>query len=332
MKSSLPNPSNASLDDVLTAMHASPTKKGFIRLQAIHFLLQGFDKDFVAKAALSTVRTVNRWIVRFNESGIDGLIDRPRPGRPCAITTAQAEYIQELLDTPSQADKEHWTLCALHGYLIETISLECSYSTLVRTVHRQGYVLRFPRSQPMEQDEEKRRHYLEKLKVWEQQYDEIWYIDECGIEGDPRPRRRWVKKGEKRTVPYSGLHIRESVIGAVCSQTGEIEALQVSHCNAEIFQIFLDQLAKQLKGRNVLLILDNASWHRAKALNWHGLEHAYLPPYSPDFNPIERLWLRLKAEFFTDWIAKTPQELTQRITKALLAFMKKQTAVKSICA
>ena len=56
-----------------------------------------------------------------------------------------------------------------------------------------------------------------------------------------------------------------------------------------------------------LLILDNASWHKAQRLNWHHFEVHYLPGYSPDFNPIERLWLRLKADFFSDFIAKSPK-------------------------
>ena len=61
-----------------------------------------------------------------------------------------------------------------------------------------------------------------------------------------------------------------------------------------------------------VLIVDNASWHKAQRLNWHHFEVHYLPGYSPDFNPIERLWLRLKADFFSDFIAKSPDELTQR--------------------
>lgn len=331
MKETRPNPSNASAEDVFTAMHASPTKKGFIRLQAIYFLLQNHDKEFVAKAALTSVRTLNRWIDSFNESGIDGLIECQKSGRPRIIQPEVEKQITDLLDDPSKAQREHWTLKTLHGYLTEEISLDCSYSTLVRMVHKENYVYRFPRPQCIDQDEELRRNYLEKLKKWEQEYEHIWYIDEVGFEGDPRPRRRWVRKGEKRTVPYAGTHIRESVIGAVCPQNGEFVALQVSHCNADIFQIFLDHLAKELKTDNCLLIMDNASWHKAKSLNWHGIDHDYLPPYSPDFNPIERLWLRIKADFFTDWVARKPIELTQRVTKAILAFMKRRNDVKSIC-
>ena len=65
-----------------------------------------------------------------------------------------------------------------------------------------------------------------------------------------------------------------------------------------------------------LLIMDNSSWH--KNIDWGKFEPLYLPPYSPDLNPIERLWLLVKAQWFTDFIAKTRAELMQRLDKALV--------------
>jgi transposase len=50
------------------------------------------------------------------------------------------------------------------------------------------------------------------------------------------------------------------------------------------------------QGTRQLPILDNASWHRAGRVNWHHFEPKFLAGYSPDFNPIERLWLRLKLK------------------------------------
>lgn len=44
-------------------------------------------------------------------------------------------------------------------------------------------------------------------------------------------------------------------------------------------------------------VLDNASWHKTKRLNWHHIEAVYLTAYSSDFNPIERLWQHLKSHY-----------------------------------
>jgi len=312
-------------------MDASPTKRGYIRLNAIFLLMEGIGKQTIAKSSLVSVHTLNRWIESFNERGIDGLIYKSRPGRSPIILGEATRKIKTILEHPDQAGYSHWTLRSLHGYLKEEIDLQCHYSTLVRKVHREGYVYRFPRSYPLHQDEQQRAVFLQNLPKWRDEGRELWYIDETGIEGDPRPRRRWVQKGEKRTVPYAGTHIRESIIGAVCPLNGRMEALQVNYCNSDMFQVFLDQLARTVDRQRVLLILDNASWHKSRQLNWHGMKHEYLPPYSPDFNPIERIWLLLKARFFTDWIALTPEQLTNRITFAINQFFINQTDVSSIC-
>ena len=69
----------------------------------------------------------------------------------------------------------------------------------------------------------------------------------------------------------------------------------------------------QTTNRQILLVLDNASWHKPKRLNWHHIKPLYLPPYSPDLNPIEILWKVLKDRFFSDWYAKTLEQLEQRV-------------------
>jgi hypothetical protein len=49
-----------------------------------------------------------------------------------------------------------------------------------------------------------------------------------------------------------------------------------------------------------ILIMDNATWHRRKATHWLRWQPKYLPPYSPDLNPIERIWLAINARWFNN--------------------------------
>ena len=67
-----------------------------------------------------------------------------------------------------------------------------------------------------------------------------------------------------------------------------------------------------------VLILDNATWHRRKTLRWHGWQPMYLPPYSPDLNPIERIWLVMKANWFNHYVCKDVDQLIDRLDKAIL--------------
>jgi transposase len=60
-------------------------------------------------------------------------------------------------------------------------------------------------------------------------------------------------------------------------------------------------------------------------------EPRYLPPYSPDFSPIERFWLRLKNDFFADFFCRTGHDLEERIIKALRHFLGNADTVASQC-
>ena len=272
---------------------------------------------------------------QFNESGIDGLLDKPRSGRPRKISPGQSDTYRELIERPETAGETHWTAKKFHGYIREEFGHEIGYRTVTRWLHEKGFRLKVPQPWPDRQDEAERRAFLERLRVWlaDEQID-LWYLDETGIEGDPRPRRRWIQKGEKGRVTKNGEHLRSSVTGMVCPRTGEFYALEFPHSDGEIFTIFLRHAnadVRRARPRN-LLICDNASWHKLKSTDWGDFEPVFLPPYSPDFNPIERLWLILKAEWFTDFVAKTREALSDRIAEALRWLIDRRDGNARTCA
>ena len=78
-------------------------------------------------------------------------------------------------------------------------------------------------------------------------------------------------------------------------------ALILPHVNTEAMQIFLDRFAKTIADdEHVAMILDQAGWHGAKALVVpSNITLVPLPPYSPELNPVERVWLYLKERFLS---------------------------------
>lgn len=317
-------------------MEAAPNKRSYVRLCAIRSLLLGIERQQVCRIHCRTDRMVRLWIELFNRGGIDALITRPKPGRPRKVKLERVrDLLVPVLEDPAQAGQVHWTGVKIHGYLKEKLSLELGYRTAVRWLHELDFHLRVPQPWPERQNEEERKRFVEELRLWcEDPTVELWFSDECGVEGDPRPRRRWVQPGKRRTVPYLGDHIRQNVIGAVAPQSGALFSLIVDGVDTEVFQVFLDQMAKAIPPKpdvRQFLIVDNASWHRAARVNWHHFQPKFLPGYSPDFNPIERLWLRLKADWFWDFIARTPQELTDRLCTALRSFINLPAKTASIC-
>ena len=332
-----PNPENATPEALRVAMEAAPNKRSYLRLAAIRSLLLGISRATVAQQFCRTERMVRLWIEQFNRGGIDALITRPRPGRP---RKAKLERVRDLLlpvlENPATAGQVHWTGVKIHGYLKEQLSLSLGYRTAVRWLHELDFHLRVPRPWPERQKEAERQKFQEELKMLAADPKvELWFGDESGVEGDPRPRRRWVQPGKPRTVPYLGDHIRQNVIGAVAPQSGQLFCLIVDGVDTDVFQFFLDEMAQAVPRKEEvrqILILDNASWHKSRRLCWHHFEPKFLPGYSPDFNPIERLWLRLKADWFWDFIARTPEALTERLCTALKSFIDDTAKTASVCA
>lgn len=319
-----PNGDNTTAAEIEVAMGAAPTKRGYVRLAAIRSLLLGVPRATVCLQFLVTDRMVRLWVHRFNESGVDGLVSKPRCGRPRKVSVRRAgDLLVPVLEDPSLAGQEHWTARKLHGYLREEHGAELGYTTVLRYLREIGYTLKFPRpwATGPGKDEGAREAFAAKLSELKGDASaRLWFSDETGVEGDPRPRRRWAKKGTEPRVPYHGGHLRRTVIGAVCPEDGSFFAMQWNGCNTAVFQAFLDELAETcppLPGRRDVLVLDNASWHKSKSVDWHHFTPLFLPPYSPDFNPIERLWLRLKTDHFASFYTREATELEERIMHAL---------------
>ena len=86
------------------------------------------------------------------------------------------------------------------------------------------------------------------------------------------------------------------ILGAIELFQTRFHYRQETVFNASTYLSFLEQLARRYRRQGAILIQDNASYHKDRDVwswfgaNRHWLEVHQLPPYSPEFNPIERLW------------------------------------------
>jgi len=85
--------------------------------------------------------------------------------------------------------------------------------------------------------------------------------------------------------------------GAVAPQTGESFWLEFSHLDGQCFQIFLDNLAAEYPEHLNVVQLDNGKFHHSSQLKIpDNILLLFQPPYSPELNPIERVWQYIKQE------------------------------------
>ena len=101
------------------------------------------------------------------------------------------------------------------------------------------------------------------------------------------------------------------------------------HCNADNFQVFLDELSKKYEPVYNILTLDNGAFHKAKSLIIpENIGLLFLPPYSPELNPAENMWAILKRKF-TNKLHHTLEEVSEFITAATASLTKE--SIKKTC-
>jgi len=85
---------------------------------------------------------------------------------------------------------------------------------------------------------------------------------------------------------------------AVNPKTGESFGLIMPTIDTQSMNKFLEEFKKHIGEKEAILIMDNASFHKSKSLKIpNGIEIRYLPPYSPELNPIERVFQDIKKHF-----------------------------------
>lgn len=157
------------------------------------------------------------------------------------------------------------------------------------------------------------------------------FYDESGFKSDMPIRRVWSPKGTRPVHNYRGNHVHCNVMGAVSPKTGVLETLLVPYVDSLVFQTFLDYLKEQTGNKRIVLVMDNARWHKVKSLEWGNILPVYLPEYSPELNPIEELRKVMKDSMCNVYPAKGREDLYDKLQEVLRHFFQNPEEVKSIC-
>lgn len=141
----------------------------------------------------------------------------------------------------------------------------------------------------------------------------------------------WAKKGNTPVRVKSVGFTATYLFGAVNPVSGQRVGLIFPCCNTEAMNLFLQTLREEVDDNvHIVLVLDQAGWHGAKALCIpNGITLFPLPPYSPQLNPIERLWKYLKETYLNHRLDKTLEEIIEAGCKAWQCLT--STLIQSLC-
>ena len=145
----------------------------------------------------------------------------------------------------------------------------------------------------------------------------------------PIKRRRLTRRGVKPVQPYCWRFEYCYLYGAVEPKTGEHFLLEMPTLNSLCFQVFLNEFAAAYRESLNVVVLDNGAFHKAQYLIVpENVILVFLPPYSPELNPIERLWQDVKDQLALGLYA-TLEALQRAISEVLRGYS--ETVVASLC-
>jgi transposase len=128
----------------------------------------------------------------------------------------------------------------------------------------------------------------------------VFYLDECGVEHRLYQEYGRAPREERLYAEVAGSRRRRASIISV-SQNARLVAPFVfeGSCNTEVVATYFEKVLLPALPKGSVIVLDNASFHQSPSTQRlvadAGCELLFLPADSPDLNPIEHLWARLKA-------------------------------------
>ena len=288
----------------LTQMTRQEIGRVAMRAQMILLSTKGYTVPQIADIHQSSDVTVYTWFDRFDEEGPAGLSDRPRSGCPPKVDEKTKQAID---DSVSQSPTDlgynftHWTVPLLTQHLIEQFEKALCSETVRQTLYDLDFRWRRPRwAAPHDDPDAAQCMWAICQAIFQADEKTVVLIeDETIFKRLPPLRQMWMRKGQQFRIPTPPQNDYFALYGSLELFTGECCYAFFDKTNSETTIAYLEQLIERYPDQTILLIWDQASYHRSGAVTTWLADHPrltmfFLPKRSPQLNPVEALWRLLK--------------------------------------
>jgi len=280
-----------------------------MRCQIVLLTDKGRSRRSIAEAVGCSVSWVNRMIRKFREFGTAGLEDGREDNGP---TKVDERYLSILYETVDGSPLDHgyrrptWTQELLAKVMKRLTGVKVHRSTMSRALSLIGARHGRPKPTvgcPWSEAARNRRLSQIRKRLEGLPKDEIsFYVDEVDIHLNPKIGPDWMNRGRQKQVMTPGQNCKRYLAGALEAATGRLIWVKSQRKNSLLFIALLGKLIEcHPRAKVIHVVLDNFKIHDSRAaraaveeLDGRIVLH-FLPPYCPDHNKIERVWLDLHA-------------------------------------
>jgi transposase len=282
--------------ELLSELRKEDKRKYADRFRVILLLDEGQTYKNIAKFLFLDEGTIANYRRRYKEGGIMGLIVDDYSGRRCHLSDKELSSLAAHLQSK---------LCLSAKEVVELIKIkfavDYSLSGATDLLHRMGFSYKKAKAVPGKAKKEDQELFiLEYYRL--KQEGKVYFADSTHPEHNPVISYGWIKKGEDfEVLTHNSFRYSLNINGAVDIETLDVVTRRSDRVNSSsICELLRAIRAKNPSGELIQLIMDNAAYNRSSKVKELaeelGIRLVYLPPYSPNLNPIERLWKFFKKK------------------------------------
>lgn len=280
--------------ELLSELKIEKKRKYADRIRVILLLDQNWTYQKISEALFLDEATIANYLKRYKSGGIEELINDFYHGKKSMLSQKEQEILTKDLQS-----KIFPTTAAVIAHIKKKFNVQYSRGGVTELLHRLGFSFKKATPIPGKANKEEQKKFIN-------QYNDIksdgpvYFADSTHPEFAPSISYGWIKTGENFNVKTnSGMRKRVNICGAIEINSLDVVARSFETINHQsVCQILRAIRAKNPDEERVSIVFDGASYNKSQKVKELAkklkIRILYLPPYSPNLNPIERLWKFMK--------------------------------------
>jgi len=314
------------------------------RMLAILSLDEGESPGRISQILRVSTEAIRQWIVSYLTRGLKGLANGKKPGRPKKLTKSQRRELCRLIKAGPEKSGfcgGCWRSPMIQQLIYDQFGVFFNVKYISELLKNLGFSYQKAQFVAANRDQEARQAWLETtwkevVKLANQRNAMILFGDEASFPQWGTLSYTWAPIGETPVIKTSGKRKGFKVWGFIDYFTGCFFSKGVEgKLNGEGYIAFLKEVLNKTR-KPLILIQDGAPYHSGKAVKEFFEQHKEritvyrLPTYSPDFNPIEKLWKKIKEKGTHLTYFPTFESLVQKVNDMLLEFQNAPREILSL--
>lgn len=316
-----------------------------IRVTAISLIGRGVDSSVVTSTLQVSAEAIRLWMIGFLARGPEALKSKKSPGRKPKLTKTQKRQLKALIvKGPQKAGYSSacWRSPMIQDLIHKRFGVFYSARYLAELLKNLGFSYQKAGFVSDHLDRQKRQQWLKEkwpeiIRLAKHKNAYILFGDEASFPQWGSLSYTWALVGHQPMIKTSGKRKAYKVFGLMDYLSGRFfHQGHEGRLNSESYIDFLKAVLRKTQ-KYIILIQDGARYHTSKAVNTffeqskNRLLVYQLPGYSPDYNPIEKLWKEIKKDGVHLKYFPTFEKLKTEVEEALLRFDNTSAKVLALC-